>query len=137
MAFIMTTRYLGGIKFETVHAATGAKTVTDVSLEEGVQKTSFSPGELLGASLASCSSSMLAAYAVKHDLDLTGLTTDTDVAYDEKGNIQSISITFNMPKQDYSDKDRKVLTQYAKSCPVGKALNESVEKNITFLWPEA
>ena len=48
--------------------------------------------------------------------------------------ISAIRIHIHFPK-NYSDKEKKLLEKTAYTCPVGKSLNDQLEEEISFHYP--
>lgn len=137
MASNLTTSYLGDITFETLHNEIGAKLLSDVPKAPELPAKSVSPGEMLAAALASWAGSMVALYGLKNTIDMAGLTIETAFEHEDKTALTTIKLTFNMPQHAYTDKDKKVITKYVETCPVGKMLADTVKKEITINWPSA
>jgi uncharacterized OsmC-like protein len=58
----------------------------------------------------------------------------TKIMKDSPRKIGEIRIEFEFPPNNYTDKQKKILENCAKTCPVALTLNESVLQNVTLLF---
>lgn len=135
----MTTasgRYLGGLRVEARHEASGATIVSDAPVDNGGQGRSFSPTDMCANSLAMCALTIMGLFAHNHGLDIEGATYEVTktMSAQPPRRIARIEVTFNFPDKGYSDKDKTSLERAAKTCPVHLSLHPEVEQVITFKW---
>ena len=98
----------------------------------------FSPGDLIAASLGSCILTTMGAAASYRKLSLAGLSVKVEkiMGRDPAGAIKALSIDVHMPVR-FDDKNRHILENSAKACPVSKIIDERVTKTIRFHYPPA
>ncbi|MDD5656963.1 MAG: OsmC family protein, partial [Elusimicrobia bacterium] len=72
MSVKIEARYRGDDTVELVHGPSGNSMTTDLPVDNGGRGRTFSPTDLLGASLASCILTIMAKAAAKDGLDLSG-----------------------------------------------------------------
>ena len=73
--------------------------------------------------------------ARRHGFDIDN--TKADIEKEMGANprrISAIRIHIHFPK-NYSDKEKKLLEKTAYTCPVGKSLNDQLEEEISFHYP--
>lgn len=129
-------KYLGGLRVEATHEASGAVIVTDAPVDNNGQGRSFSPTDICSASLAMCALTIMGLYAQKHGLDIEGATFSVNKIMSDKPprRIARLEVVFTFPDKGYSDKDKLSLERAAKSCPVHLSLHPETEQNIVFNW---
>ena len=132
----VTGKYLGGLRVEARHEASGTIIVSDAPLDNGGQGRSFSPTDMCANSLAMCALTIMGLFAKNHGLDIDGTTYAATKIMSDKPprRIAKIEIVFNFPDRGYSDKDKKSLQNAAKACPVHLSLHPEVDQEIVFNW---
>lgn len=128
------SRYLGDLKVENRHCASGAELVTDAPVDNGGQGRGFSPTDLACAALASCAMTIMAKEAQKHNLDMEGTTIDINkIMGANPRRIAKIEITFNIPG-DYRPAQKQALQKAAEGCPVCLSMGPETEQVFIFNW---
>jgi uncharacterized OsmC-like protein len=131
----MTSRvkYLGELRTECKHLLSGQKIITDAPPDNQGKGEAFSPTDLTATSLATCILTTMAIRA--KELDITGARAEvTKIMASDPRRISRIEVKITMPKNDFSDKDKKVLEAIARTCPVALSLSENIEHVIDFEW---
>ena len=131
-------KYLGGLRVENVHAASGFTLFTDAAQESGGEgKDGFSPVDALVVSLGACALTTMGFYAQNHGLDLAGATLEINKAMSTSSprRLAWVELIFTMPERAYSDKDKISLERAVKSCPVHNSLHPDVEQRVIVKWP--
>ncbi len=131
----VTATYLGNLRVECVHAATGTTLVTDAPVDNHGKGESFSPTDLCVTALASCAMTIIGIYGQKHDVDVTGTKIEiTKTMTANPRRIGKIEVIFTMPDREYTDKQKIMIERAAHSCPVHLSLHPDVEQVFTFNW---
>lgn len=134
MAVMATVKYLGGLRAEWTHLASGSKIITDAPVDNKGKGEAFSPTDLCAASLAGCALTIMGIYAQEHDVNIDGASAEiTKTMQASPRKIGRIDITITMPDRDYTDRQKKALTKAMETCPVRLTM-ETVEQNITINW---
>ncbi len=131
----VTATYLGNLRVECVHAATGTKIVTDAPVDNHGKGEAFSPTDLCVTALASCAMTIIGIYGQTHDVDVTG--TKIEVIKTMSANprrIAKIEVTFIMPDREYTDKQKVMIERAAHTCPVHLSLHPDTEQILAFKW---
>ena len=131
----VTAKYLGDLRTECVHVASGTTLVTDAPVDNQGKGEAFSPTDLCATALASCAMTIIGIYGRNHDVDVTGTTiavTKTMSANPRR--IGKIEMIFTMPDRDYTDKQKLMIERAALTCPVHLSLHPDVEQVFTFKW---
>jgi uncharacterized OsmC-like protein len=68
-------------------------------------------------------------------LNMNGTSCEvTKVMYAEPRRIGEIHITIVFPANDYSDKDKSILENTVRTCPVFYSLHPDLKKEISLQW---
>ena len=114
----ITATYLGDLRVESVHAASGARLITDAPVDNNGKGEGFSPTDLCATALASCA--------------MTIEVTKTMSANPRR--IGKLEVVFTMPDREYTDKQKTMIERAAHTCPVHLSLHPDVEQVFTFHW---
>ena len=66
----MKAKYLGQLRVECEHVASGTKMMTDAPVDNCGKGEAFSPTDLCAAALGSCILTTMGIYAGQHNIDL-------------------------------------------------------------------
>lgn len=125
--------YLGELRTECKHLLSGQKIITDAPPDNQGKGEAFSPTDLTATSLATCILTTMGIRA--KELDITGARAEvTKIMASDPRRISRIEVKITMPKNGFSDKDKKVLEAIARTCPVALSLSENIEQVIDFEW---
>ena len=131
----VTAKYLGDLRTECVHVASGTTLVTDAPVDNQGKGEAFSPTDLCATALASCAMTIIGIYGRSHDVDVTGTTIEvTKTMSANPRRIGKIEMIFTMPDRDYTDKQKLMIERAALTCPVHLSLHPDVEQVFTFKW---
>lgn len=127
--------YLGELRIESEHIQSGTKIKTDAPTDNHGKGESFSPTDLVATALANCMMTIMGIKAEQMGVKLEGTQAEIDkIMASSPRRIQEVKIDFYMPKNDFSEKDKKILEGVAKSCPVAQTLAPEVVQSISFHW---
>ena len=131
----VTAKYLGDLRTECVHVASGTTLITDAPVDNQGKGEAFSPTDLCATALASCAMTIIGIYGRTHDVDVTGTTIEvTKTMSANPRRIGKIEMIFTMPDRDYTDKQKLMIERAALTCPVHLSLHPDVEQVFTFKW---
>ncbi len=128
--------YLGELRTEGVHLQSGKIIQTDAPKDNHGKGEAFSPTDLVATSLASCMISIMGIVALKEGYTSTvgTIAEVTKVMYAEPRRIGEIHVKLIFPKNNFSEKEKKVYEHAAHTCPVAKSLHPDIKQVITFVW---
>ena len=129
----LTAKYLGNLRVECTHVPSGTTIITDA--DNPGKGASFSSSDLCAAGLAACCMTIMGIYAKQHGVDLTG--TEISITKDMNPNprrIGKISVVFDMPDRDYTDKQKASIERCAHTCPVHLSLHPDTVQEFVFNW---
>lgn len=130
------TQYLGELRTEAEHLASGNKILTDAPLDNKGKGEAFSPTDLLSASLGSCMLTIMGIAAREHGIDMLGTEMDiTKIMESKPRKVGEIVINIHFPKT-YNEKEKLILERSALTCPVYLSLHPNLKKTISFLYEE-
>ena len=98
----------------------------------------FSPGNLLGISVAGCMLLSMGAVAQRDNLDLSGTIvaielTETDEPYPH---VDTITLAFNVPR-DLAASDRQKMERTAGLCPIKHSFGDDTVVTATYNYAAA
>lgn len=133
MSVTIKTKYLGGLRTQSLHLKSGNNLITDAPLDNNGKGEAFSPTDLLATSLATCMLTIMGIAANKNALNIDGIDCDvTKIMATNPRRVSEIKIEFNFPKNNFSDEQKKILQDAAHSCPVAFSLHPDLQKNVIF-----
>lgn len=131
----ITIDYLGGLKCQMTHVGSGVSWTSAAPVDNNGDGSSFSPTDMLSASIASCFLTIMGISAQNHNIDIKGTSIDVQkVMFDNPRRVGKVVIRMQMSDNNYSDKDKKILTLAATSCPVSRSVNQDLIIDFQMNW---
>jgi uncharacterized OsmC-like protein len=98
----------------------------------------FSPGNLLGISVAGCMLLSMGAVAQRDQLDLTGTVVNIELTETDKpySHVDTITLAFNIPR-DFAFTDRLRMQRAAELCPIKHSFGEDTVVTATYNYAAA
>lgn len=129
--------YLGGLRTEAVHIRSGNKIITDAPPDNQGKGEYFSPTDLLATSLASCFLTIIGIATQTHGFNIDGSHARvTKIMGNDPRRVSEIKIHLELPHDNYSDKERKIIEHTVKNCPVAKSLHPDLIQNVTVSYKQ-
>jgi uncharacterized OsmC-like protein len=126
-------KYVGDLRTEAFHIASGANIITDAPLDNHGKGEAFSPTDLLCSALGSCMLTIMGIAANTHQFKLIGAEVKvTKIMVSQPRRVGEIIVDFHFPDLSFSDKQLKILEQAAYTCPVYLSLHPEIIKTIRF-----
>lgn len=121
---------LGSQNYRTLITAGSNTFVADEPLEKGGGNLGPSPGELLAASLAACTSITLKMFAANKQWPLESIQVDVSFAQEPgfESTVMERKVTL---KGSLSDEQKERLLAVANKCPVHKTLVQTIFINTS------
>lgn len=131
----ITSTYEGDLRCRAEHGPSGAILFTDAPLDNQGKGESFSPTDLMAASLGSCMMTIMGIFAQRHGIVLNGMTATTTkgMSADLPRRIVSLRTTLSVPIAE-NHPSRKALEHAALDCPVHHSLSADIDAAIEFKW---
>lgn len=124
--------YLGDLRTECEHLQSGKKMITDAPLDNQGKAEAFSPTDIVATALASCMFTIMGIKARDMSLNLQNSYAEvTKTMASNPRRISKIEIDFFLPS-NLGEKDKAILENAAKTCPVIYSLHPDIKKEIKF-----
>ncbi|MGV3638989.1 MAG: OsmC family protein [Adhaeribacter sp.] len=131
----ITTHYIGELRTQATHLASGNTLLTDAPVDNNGRGEAFSPTDLVCTALGSCMMTIMGIVARRHDLDLEGTRLDiTKVMASEPRRIAEVIVTITLPPRNFSDKEKALLENAARTCPVALSLHPDLRQTLEFVY---
>jgi len=127
--------YKGNLRTEATHLSSGNVIISDAPVDNHGKGEAFSPTDLLATSLALCMLTIMGIVANNNQIEIIGTEVFvTKIMASNPRRVSEIIVEVNMPKANYSDKEKKLLENAAITCPVAKSLHPDIKQEIVFTW---
>src|SRR5690349_15192920 len=128
--------YKGELRTEAVHLQSNTIIETDAPTDNQGKGERFSPTDLLATSLGNCMLTIMGIKARDMNIDLTDTKIDiTKIMKSEPRRVGGIKVAFHFPKSlQLDEKEKTILENAARTCPVAKSIHPDIEQDISFNW---
>lgn len=127
--------YEGNLRTRMTHLHSGTEVISDAPLDNQGLAQAFSPTDMVATSLGSCMITIMGIKARAMNLELKGMEAEiTKVMASDPRRISEIHVVLKFPKNDFSDKDKAILENAARACPVAKSIHPDILQDIKFEW---
>jgi putative redox protein len=132
MAVPMRGRYAGGLKVELEHGPSGATLRTAAPVDNAGDGSSFSPTDLLAASLGACMLTVMGIHAEQNGLPFEGASFALE-KHMRAGprRVDAVPVTLRLPAA-LTEAQRVTLERIALSCPVHLSLLPEIRRDVRF-----
>jgi uncharacterized OsmC-like protein len=117
--------YKGDLRCEAIHLRSQTQIESDAPVDNEGLGERFSPTDTVATSLATCMFTIMGIKARSEGWDLLGMQAER---------ISGIDIAIHMPAQNWSERQKKVLENSARTCPVAMSLHPDIEVNLEINW---
>lgn len=129
------TKYLGGLRTESVHPQSGSTLITDAPLDNHGRGEAFSPTDLLATAYGACVLTIMGIAAQTHGFTIDGAEVHTTkIMGTDPRRVVELITEFTLPHNNYSAKEKKIIELTAKECPVHNSLHPDMKKTVTFKY---
>jgi uncharacterized OsmC-like protein len=127
------TIYLGELRTKATHLQSDNTIFTDAPTDNHGKGEAFSPTDLFAASFGSCMLTIMGISARTHGFNIDGTMAEiTKVMTTKPRRVAEIIVNLTFPKNNYSDKEKKLIQLCAKECPVANSLHPDVKQTVIF-----
>ena len=118
-----------------MHLRSGEKIITDAPLDNHGQGAAFSPTDLMSTSLACCMMTLMGIAAEAKSIPLNGLQARV-VKHMASGprRVERIELHFELDGKQLDHRQRSILEQAARTCPVALSLRDDLSQEISFTY---
>jgi putative redox protein len=125
--------YQGDLRTEATHLQSGRTFITDAPLDNNGKGEAFSPTDLLATSLGCCMLTIMGIVAGRNSINIDGTTIEiTKKMESNPRRVSEIVVEFEMPQRNYSEKEKVLLENAARTCPVAKSLSPELIQTVIF-----
>lgn len=129
----LKNKYLGNLRTEGCHIPSGNKIITDAPVDNMGKGEAFSPTDLMSFSLSACMMTIMGQVAQREEIEMEGVSTDiTKIMSANPRKVSEIHINFSWPKLELTDKQKTMLINAAKTCPVAHSIHPDIKLEVTF-----
>ena len=125
--------YLGNLRTEALHLQSGKMIITDAPIDNNGKGEAFSPTDLLSTSLGCCMLTIMGIVAQRHSINIDGTAiVITKIMEANPRRVGEVVVEFTFPPINYSDKEKELLENAARTCPVAKSLSAELKQTVIF-----
>ncbi|KKP36711.1 MAG: OsmC family protein [Candidatus Peregrinibacteria bacterium GW2011_GWF2_33_10] len=129
----ITTTYLGDLRTESTHVQSGTKLITDAPTDNQGRGESFSPTDLFVTSLSVCALTIMGIAARTSNIDIKNTKIETTkIMGTNPRRVTEIIIDIYPPQKNYSIREKRILENAVKTCPVAYSINPEIKETINF-----
>jgi len=133
MAFTSELEYTGNLQLRATHLKSGQTIVTDAPVDNNGKGSAFSPTDLLASSLGLCMITIMGIAAQNSGFSIDGTKARvTKIMASDPRRVGEVMIELDFPKNDYSDREKQIIRQCAKLCPVSQSLHPDLKQTVVF-----
>jgi putative redox protein len=127
------TVYLGELRTEATHVRSGMKIITDAPPDNQGKGEAFSPSDLLATALGSCMLTIMGIAARTHNIKMNGTKISVKkVMASNPRRVSEVHIDFDLPQINYTDKEKAILENAARTCPVALSVHPEIKQVLSF-----
>ena len=125
-------QYTGDLRTQSIHLDSGSMIKTDAPKDNQGLGRKFSPTDLLASALGSCLLTIMGIVAKRHDMDMVGSYVEVEKKMSENPRRISQIIVNVYLNDNLNEKNKKILYNASKHCPVHNSLNKNINIQINF-----
>ncbi len=130
-----TLKYLGDLRTELTHLQSGIVVITDAPTDNNGKGEAFSPTDLMSSSLCACMITIMGVAAQTHGFSIDGATAEiTKIMSANPRKVSEVKVEITFPKNNYSDKDKRIIEHIAGTCPVALSLHPDLKQNVKLIF---
>jgi len=121
-------KYLGNLRTECHHLASGTIIETDAPIDNKGKGERFSPTDLVATAYASCMMTIMGIYCNEHGIEMnTGIARVHKIMEANPRRIGKLIIEMDFSGNNWSELEAEKVLRAGKACPVAKTLGDNVE----------
>lgn len=128
--------YQGDLRTQATHLQSGDVILTDAPKDNHGKGEAFSPTDLVATALGSCMLSIMGIIANRHEINIVGTRVSINkIMQANPRRIAAVEVTMYMPQEvNYTAKERALLENAARTCPVALSLHPDLEQKLLFVY---
>jgi uncharacterized OsmC-like protein len=127
--------YLGNLRTNSKHLASSNEITTDAPTDNHGRGEAFSPTDLMSNSLGCCMLTIIGIAANTHQFNIDGTMVDiTKIMQSNPRKVAEIKVDFKFPPNNYTEKQKAIIENAARTCPVALSLHPDILQKISFAY---
>ena len=128
----ISIKYEGNLRTTATHLKSGSIISTDAPIDNKGKGENFSPTDLFATALGSCMLTIMGITAQAHGFSIDGSNIEIEKKMEKNPRrVSHIKIIINI-NREFSDKEKQLLMNAAKHCPVSKSIHSDIKEEIVF-----
>lgn len=133
MSVTSTLEYLGDLQLKATHVRSGQSFVTDAPVDNNGKGSAFSPTDLLASSLGLCMITIMGIAAQNSGFSIDGTKASvTKIMASDPRRVGEIIVELDFPPNNYTEREKQIIRQCAKICPVSQSLSADLKQTVIF-----
>ena len=125
--------YLGNLRTQSKHIASSSTILTDAPIDNHGKGEAFSPTDLMSNALGCCMLTIIGIAANTHQFNIEGTRVQvTKIMQSNPRKVAEIKISFKFPANDYSEKQKTIIENAARTCPIALSLHPELIQTVEF-----
>ncbi len=135
MAKTSSFKYLGDLQIEVKHEKSGQIFMTDAPVDNNGKGSAFSPTDLLATSLGICMVTIMGMASQTHGFSMAGVRGEvTKIMASDPRRVDEIIVDLYFPNNGYTEKEKKIINQITKTCPVAYSLHPNLKQLVNVIF---
>jgi len=127
--------YSGKLRTQSKHLASSNIIITDAPIDNHGKGEAFSPTDLMSNALGCCMLTIIGIAANTHLFNIDGTKVKiTKIMQSNPRKVAEIKVDFEFPANDYSEKQKAIIENAAKTCPVALSLHPDLVQTVSFKY---
>jgi len=128
----ISIKYEGNLRTTATHLKSGSIISTDAPIDNKGKGEKFSPTDLFATALGSCMLTIMGITAQAHGFSIDESNIEIDKKMEKNPRrVSHIKIIINI-NGEFNDKEKQLLMNAAKHCPVSKSIHSDIKEEIIF-----
>ncbi len=128
-------QYIGNLRTECEHVASGNKLYTDAPIDNKGKGEFFSPTDMVATALGSCALTIMGIFCQEHAIAFNNAIVEvTKVMASNPRRIETVILEMDLSGNNWDDKIAKKVIQAGKNCPVAKTLGDNINIEWKIKW---
>ena len=125
--------YKGNLRTEAIHLNSNTSILTDAPKDNHGNGEAFSPTDLVATALGSCMLTIIGIKAREHNFNVSSIEMDiTKIMSASPRKISEVVVEFNFIDNSYTDKEKTIIENSARACPVALSLDPNIKQTLSF-----
>jgi uncharacterized OsmC-like protein len=133
MAITSELEYIGDLRIRATHVKSGQTFITDAPVDNNGKGSAFSPTDLMASSLGLCMMTIMGIAANTNGFNIDGTKARvTKIMASDPRRVSEIIVELDFPANSYTEREKQIIRQCAKICPVAQSLKAELLQRVVF-----